>query len=97
SVPVPLRAPRGAVSRRTNSRQAKPARGKRPGSATGRALSERTARTLPSKLTAIGRVREALRALRGGEPFVAGTPPAPAGVAAPGAFALPARASLRVR
>jgi MinD-like ATPase involved in chromosome partitioning or flagellar assembly len=60
-------------------------------------LSERTARTLPAKLTAIERVHDAFQALRGNETFVAATPPASAGVPAPGVFALPARASLRVR
>jgi len=96
-VPAPSRRSRDSGSRGSKPRQAKPGRRGRPANKTGRVLSERTARTLPAKLTAIERVREALRALRGGESFVAATSPPPAGVPAPGAFALPARAPLRVR
>ncbi len=69
--------------------------GRAPGAAkrTGRALSERTARTLPERLTTIARAREALRALVGDEPAVAaGSSPG-----GPGAFALPARGSALAR
>ncbi len=59
---APSRASRDSGSRGSKLRQAKPARRGRPASKTGRTLSERTARSLPAKLTAIERVREALRA-----------------------------------
>lgn len=95
--PVPLRASRDSGSRGSKPPQAEPARRGRSANQTGRALSGRTARTLPAKLTAIERVGGALRALRGNDSSVVTTPPAPAGVPAPGAFALPARASLRAR
>ncbi|MGN6169515.1 MAG: EsaB/YukD family protein [Solirubrobacteraceae bacterium] len=96
-VPVPLRTSRDSGSCGPKPRQARSARAKRLTNGNGGALSERTARTLPAKLTAIERVREALRALQGNESSVVTTPPATAGVRAPGAFALPARVSLRVR
>lgn len=82
AVPDPSRAVGERASRATKSHQAKPAHRKRPVNATGRVLSERTARTLPPKLTVIERVRETLRALRGDESSVIATPQAPAGVPA---------------
>ncbi len=94
-VPASSRASRGSASRRAVPPRAKPARGQRPAKASGRALSERTARTLPRKLTAIERVCETLRELRGSEPSVAAA--AAANIRTPGAFALPARAPVGVR
>jgi type VII secretion system (Wss) protein YukD len=94
-VPSISRASRDSRSQRSKPRQAKPARPKGPNS-TGRALSERTARTLPAKVTAIERMREALKALRVDEWVAAATSPT-GGTPSPDAFALPARPSLRVR